>query len=140
LSPTPEWCAREKPTTFEKQKPYTSQQQKRKGKEKKSLQQSTIQVRRAPNDRTRDTNRERRRAKTERSSARRETDDARSKLAWLARSTLSHYTEPEEGRSFSFTSSTFPFFFLFLSFFLSFFVPFSHFVSLFIILFKFLSF
>jgi hypothetical protein len=100
-------------------------------KEKKSLQQGTIQVRSPPNDRTRDTNRERRRAQTERSSARRETNDARSKLALRAQSTLSHYTEPEE-RSISFTSSTFPFF---LSF-----APFSHFVSLFIILFKFLSF
>jgi hypothetical protein len=97
---------------------------------KKRLKQSTIQVRPPPTDRTRDTNRERRRAKTERSSARRETNDACSKLALLAQSTVSHYIKPEEG-SFSFTSSTFPFF-LFIYFFLSF-APISHFVSLFII-------
>jgi hypothetical protein len=94
-------------------------------------------VRPPPNDRTRDTNRERRRLKTERTSARREANDAGSKLALLAQSTLSHYIEPAE-RAFLLLPQL-PLSFLFFNFFLSF-TPFSHFVSLFFIFFYFLSF
>jgi hypothetical protein len=115
LSPTPEWCAREKPTTFEKGKPYTSQQQKRK--------ENKLETKHNPSAPATQRSHPRYKPRARRAKNRalfcEERDQRLSlQLALLAQSTLSHYIEHEEG-SFSFTSSTFPFFSVFfISFFL----------------------
>jgi hypothetical protein len=137
LSPTPEWCAREKPTTFEKQKPYTSQQQKRKGQEKKLATKHNPS---APGtQRSHPGHKPRAKKSKNRALFCEERDQRRSLQTSLACPKYPFHTTLNLKRGGAFLllpQLSLSFFY----FFLSFFMPFSHFVSLFIILFKFLSF